>query len=527
MTILIETCTSYSPFYLVTLSIQAVGNPFVEAYISVAILDMLYKSSEIRSGQLLGEFILVEPIILTEAEAEQGKSREVNLNDVQSKKQKGQRDSITSIDKIGPLGLSVTRGNQALIYKAVQLTNSQTGEELPILSAFSVVWKSPNPDLGAAVVIANIRRQNESKWTKLSYSLKESSQRIYNKPPEADMKSGKYSEKKALEDLALKQQSFKNAEQKFSSFNQNRHHELFWEYVRDKQWATLEGFLDHKSVVYYDSDRRVRPWRIVDLFRSLFGSTAGLVLACPFTYKPGLTRSRVVAEIDIARGVVKAVNRNQKPAPRVSSLALALLKKGGDDVKDDVLKDIEETKEEEDSQNSFDANSDCEDFSSKSKASKASNESTDQKDWKKEGVPRLDLGHTDEGVQRPETDPKLDHIAGNEELKTETQQHEAEEVSDHRDLEIMAVLSSMDSQENYQNDKELDEPKVLIIERSRSKPLQLPQVVFTEAVEGPAFIKTVKCLAKAEHDAIMNMRFNKLLEREEKRDSLMDPLKAR
>jgi hypothetical protein len=470
---------------------------------------MLYESSELRSGQLLGEFILDEPIILAE---------------------EGERESIATTDEMRPLGLSVTRDNQALIYKAVQLTNLQTGEELPILSAFSVVWKSPNPDLGAAVVTANIRRQNESKWTKLSYSLKESSQRIYNKPKEEDLISGKYSEKKALEDLAFKQLSFKNAEQKYSSFDQNRHHELFWEFVRDKQWASLEAFLDHKSVVYYGSDRRVRPWRIVDLFRSLFGSTNGLVLACPFTYKPGLTRSRVVVEIDIARGVVKAVNRNQKPAPRVSSLALALLKKGGDDAKDDVLKATEEKKEEEDSQDSSDANSDSEDISTKSKASKASkasNESTDQKDGKKEGVPRLDLGHTDEGVQGPETDPKPDYVAGNEELKTDTQQHEAEEVSDHRDLETMAVLSSMDSQEIYQNDKEVDEPKVLIIERSRSRPLQLPQMVFTEAVEGPAFIKTVKALANAEHNAIMNMRFNKVSEREEKRESLMDPLRAR
>jgi hypothetical protein len=477
---------------------------------------MLYESSALRSGQLLGEFIIEEPIISAKEVVEEEKKKEVKVNGIQTKKEEVKKDSITLIDIVNPLGLSVTRDNQALIYKAVQLSDVQTGEEIPMLGAFSVVWKSPPPDMGSAIVTANIRRLNESKWTKLSYSLKESSQRIYIKPPVDD-------KKKFLEDQKAKQLSFKKAEEKYSSFDQIRHHELFWEYVRDKQWASLEGFLDHKSVVYYDNDRRIRPWRIVDLFRSLFGSTSGLVLACPFTFKPGLTRSRAVAELDIAGGVVKAVTRNQQPGGGESSPALPKLR---NDARDGVVKSIkkEEEKEVEGYQDASDINSDSSrDTSTKSKVL---NENNDQKDENREGIPRLVLNHANDEIQRPRTASKHDTFEENVALQPPSQQEQLDKLQ-HKDLEIEAHVQPIDSQENHQKDKELDESKECITERCRSKPLQLPQILFTEAVEGLAFIKTVKSLANTQQSLITCMRSNRLLESEEKRDFLMNPLRAR
>lgn len=382
-----------------------------------------------------------------------------------------------------------------------------------MLSAFSVVWKSPPPDMGAAVVTANIRRHNERKWTKLSYSLKESSVRIYSKAQElASMKSAKIAAKmKSLEDQKAAEQLYSiDAVGKYDSFDQLKHHELFWEYIRDKQWASLESFLDQKSVVYYESDRRVRPWRIVDLFRTLFGSTSGLVLACPFIYKPGLTRSRVVSEIDIARGFVRAVTRNQKPGVRESGLALSRIR---NDAKDDDLESVEDERDTE-SLNSLDDKSDSsEDSSSKSNKSKEIN---DQKDDKKEGIPMLILN---------------DAIAGVEESRTLPKQHENEtetlSKTKEKELEILQFTDSIRERAILRDEKGLDESDKYSTQRSRSKPLQLPQIVFTAAVEGPDFIKTVKALANDEHNSITNMRQNKVLESEEKREFLMSPLKAR
>ena len=42
------------------------------------------------------------------------------------------------------------------------------------------------PDQGAAVVVANIRRKNERKWTRLTWSLRESLVRIFSKENEKE-----------------------------------------------------------------------------------------------------------------------------------------------------------------------------------------------------------------------------------------------------------------------------------------------------------------------------------------------------
>ena len=78
--------------------------------------------------------------------------------------------------RIKPLGLFQARNDLSCFYRAVAVYD-ENSNEMVMPSGFSVVWKCPGPELGPVVVVANIRRKNERKWTQLTASLKESKTR--------------------------------------------------------------------------------------------------------------------------------------------------------------------------------------------------------------------------------------------------------------------------------------------------------------------------------------------------------------
>ena len=157
--------TEYVPGGELVITVQAVGNPFVEAYLSVAVIDTLYDAFSPSSGQIMGKFVLDAPLPWDKGVLEDAARRASNAS----------LKSLPARTRDIPLGLTTTRDDQACVYTAAEITDN--GKETPLPGAFSILWRCPDPDLGDAVVTVNLKRKNERKWSKLTYSLKESSMR--------------------------------------------------------------------------------------------------------------------------------------------------------------------------------------------------------------------------------------------------------------------------------------------------------------------------------------------------------------
>ena len=155
---------------------QAVGSPIVQAYMSVAPITNLYSDITANSGDLVGKFILdVVPFPVSGDEG--GRQRGRQKRDIPtglSLSRLGQACSYTTTAAMILKGLEDEKDKDK---KKEKEEEEEEEEEIFLKGAFSVVWICPGPDLGDVVVVANIRRRNESKWTKLSYSLRESSKR--------------------------------------------------------------------------------------------------------------------------------------------------------------------------------------------------------------------------------------------------------------------------------------------------------------------------------------------------------------
>ena len=211
-----------------------------------------------------------------------------------------------------PTGLTRTRDESACLYRA-ELLQDKYGEDLPLPGSVSVVWKCPGPDQGHALVVANVRRKNEQKWLKLTWSLKESLIRIFSKENEKEEANARKKLNKTQAGLGADAMAFKtDPAAKFAGFDQERQHTLFWGYIRDKQFDAAEAFLEKKSVMYFGTEKFRRSWRILAVLRSCFEETTGALVTTPFIYKPGVTRSKFVCQ-EMVGGTVAITTPDMLP----------------------------------------------------------------------------------------------------------------------------------------------------------------------------------------------------------------------
>lgn len=107
----------------------------------------------------------------------------------------------------------------------------EAGNDEPVVETtnFTVVWMCPAPNLGPAMVVLNMKRKHSDEWIRLNYSLKESVIRINTNKKEGSSV--------AKEEMVVPS---------VFDFDQEERHVAFWDYVREKKWNAVEGFLDKK-----------------------------------------------------------------------------------------------------------------------------------------------------------------------------------------------------------------------------------------------------------------------------------------
>jgi hypothetical protein len=137
--------------------VQNNGDPISTAFIAVQIKESRYEAFSALSGVRLGTFKIEGPIPW---------------------------DPNTIIDPLGirapkrvpPSELSDVGGGQAVVFSEIRKYD-KNGEDLPQPPSFEVLWLCPGPDMGNAIITVNFKRRFQTKWERLTYSLKESATR--------------------------------------------------------------------------------------------------------------------------------------------------------------------------------------------------------------------------------------------------------------------------------------------------------------------------------------------------------------
>ena len=173
-----------------------------------------------------------------------------------------------------PEGLLEFAGGQAVgMFQRFLPCADPLAAKKPIPIEFGVVWSCPGPEMGDAVVRASYKVQNDDTWRALTYSLRESAMRM---------------------NAAAKGKG--NDQPNKFLFDQEAKHLAFWNYIREKNWDGVYNFLDKKSLIICEDVKRLRRWRVVEALERMFHPCDGLVLAAPYVYKSGITRASVAVE---------------------------------------------------------------------------------------------------------------------------------------------------------------------------------------------------------------------------------------
>jgi hypothetical protein len=135
---------------------QSNDTPIAEAFFDVVTKDARFDISSPNSGKRLGYFS-PEGVIPWRPE------EEIPAKQFGSKKPK----------RVVPRGYASSKDEAVLIYDesirlAVEMKSAIVSTNL------EVMWCCPEPEMGPAVVTANVRLRDSTKWQQMSYSLKES-----------------------------------------------------------------------------------------------------------------------------------------------------------------------------------------------------------------------------------------------------------------------------------------------------------------------------------------------------------------
>lgn len=254
----------YMPGGSLVISVQSIGKPVTEAFVSIHSKSAIFESFPENSGQKIGQFKVNVPL-----------PWEMHTAIVHPL---GLKPPLRVVPEV----LSESSDGQSLIFKEVS-----TGaglKDVPFVPKFEAVWLSPTePEIGEAIIVVTYRVREQHEWLRLTHSLKESVIRINAKKP-----SGDGAAKTSVQDVTSSSVNY--------LFDQESRHSSLWDFIRDKNWDAVISYFDKKAVLYHENKIKLRRWRVVDYLENIFAKTPSLILQSPIIFKPGCTKSSAMIE---------------------------------------------------------------------------------------------------------------------------------------------------------------------------------------------------------------------------------------
>ena len=269
--------TEYIPGHYLAFIVQSVGITVTEAFITVHSIRAMYDIFSEEAGLRVGTFKLEAPLPWEMEKAI------IDPTGLRKPKRPLPNDIICAID------------GQAILYQKepIYQTNPETFEEEEVIvpANFGAIWTCPGPDLGPAIIKVNYKVNkgaHRDKWYTLTYSLKESPQRMTATPGGGG--GGK-----------------PKAPSRPFVFDQEGKHAAFWNFIKEKNWEAVESFIginiiiivviviiniiiiiiiinrhfhfhsDKKCIFYKDYYVKRRRWRVVDSLQKMFGKQVSLL----------------------------------------------------------------------------------------------------------------------------------------------------------------------------------------------------------------------------------------------------------
>lgn len=263
-----ESATEYNPGGSLIVRIQSMEYLLEDAFLDAFVKDSRFETYTADAGKKAGRFAVDAPIPWLPMKAKLEGGKKVFFRDPPPYSSMS-KDGLSVIYSPPPNYHGLTSGGDD-----DSATVATTAREM-----LEIVWNCPEPLLGTVVIVFNFKLRDDNKgWKQLRYSMKESPIR--------------------MNEYATDSSKATNVQAKQFKFNQERRHNNFWNYIRDKEWEAAAGFIDKHAVAYVKDDIIKRRFRIMNLLVSMFEDSDWLILHSPFIFKPGVTKSVVLAESD-------------------------------------------------------------------------------------------------------------------------------------------------------------------------------------------------------------------------------------
>ena len=318
--------------------------PIAEAFFDVVRKDARFDSFSPVSGERIGVF-RPEGVIPWRPEEE-------------IPSQGGKKHPTRSV----PKGFLNSKDEHTLVYDEEQRFATEDKATMTF-TILELMWCCPGPDMGPAVVTANVRLRGQTMWQQMSYSLRESAIRfVYTHTTPSCLEflslklfisshliysfnfENRISEKKSGNEGSNAAVSSDGKVSVTFDFDQVERHRIFWDFLRNKEWNSVSAFIEKKvnfcacvlksiciqschvlllcialilmhfyscvdvhyftsqAVAYNRGEMVRRKFRVMNLLAEMFDSTDWLILHSPFIFTAGVTKS--VALCDVSDRVV-------------------------------------------------------------------------------------------------------------------------------------------------------------------------------------------------------------------------------